>query len=146
MKIHNGKYVRFIKMDKSISKNTRSNSIKNKENDDDNDVYTGAREMLKITKLLKQNNYEYNGEYKCNWYNYRVLEFTKPIKYTDWDGNWINDNHITIRVEYSRNYVMDKPINSSENNEDDENEKPINEEMIKQIIDGIEPPNINSES
>ena len=116
-----------------------------------NDVHTGAREMLKITKLLKDNGYDYVGTeskswFGINWYGFDVLLFTKDIQYTDWFGNWINDSHITVKIEFDKNFVRHKPNKEDEEDEDEERSEeiddiknPINEEMLENIIDGETP-------
>ena len=96
-------------------------------NSDDinNDVCTGAREMLKITQLLNKNGYEYDGESGSNWYNHKTLHFTKPIRYTDWNGNWINDNHITVTIKYNRHFVTDENTHKTKESDVDEDVKKI---------------------
>jgi len=92
----------------------RNNDTREEEN---NDTHTGAREMLKITKLLKQNNYEYDGQQSSNWYDHKILAFNKPIRYTDWDGNWINDNHISVTIEYNQKFVRNQPEDKDDNDD-----------------------------
>jgi hypothetical protein len=74
---------------------------------------TGEKELSRILYVLKENGYKYEGVNKANYSNYMDATFTKPIQYTDIDGDYINDSHISVKIQFSnrfdyKNITMDE--------------------------------------
>jgi hypothetical protein len=80
---------------------------------------TGKLELLKLIKLLKENGYEFLGVSAAQNFNgYSEVTFHRDISYSTKEGDWINDNHIKISIEYSDNFDhenTDKYITNDEN-------------------------------
>ena len=63
---------------------------------------TGKLELERIIACLKQNGYKFKGTREAdNYYAHSNAIFEKNISFSDKDGNWINDNHIKISIEYN---------------------------------------------
>ena len=60
--------------------------------------------MEKLLEFLNNNDYHYKNVHKTIQYGYSLVEFKKEISYTDKSGNWINDRHIKIYVEYDDDF------------------------------------------
>jgi hypothetical protein len=61
----------------------------------------GTAEMKKLVSHFIQNGYFYKSLERSNWHGYVVAVFYKPIAYSTAEGEYINDNHIEVRVEFS---------------------------------------------
>jgi len=85
---------------------------------------TGKLEMSKIIQFLIENDYKYeNNVFGCFYHNYSVAEFNKNISYSDKNGNWINDNHIKISIEFNDDFDCENIDDNKENEDIDDNEE-----------------------
>jgi hypothetical protein len=79
------------------------------EEEDEND---GLIELKQIINCVSKCGYTYDGESKSRgWHHYKVAEFEKDIRYSEKSGNYINDAHIRVMIEYSLGF--------NEKNQDD---------------------------
>jgi hypothetical protein len=66
---------------------------------------TGEKELSQLLYVLKKNGYEYEGVNKAeDYYDYMDATFTKPIKYTYIGGDYINDSHISVKIQFSNRF------------------------------------------
>jgi hypothetical protein len=99
---------------------------------------TGKIELQRIINCMKENKYNYTGSLDEGEYSgcYK-LDFLKKIMYSDIKGNYINDRHIKVTIEFDTSFDYKTEYNEDfeYNDENDENEKKA-QEFIEQIIDG----------
>ena len=75
------------------------------------DKYYPMIQLNNIFEQMRKDGYTYNGYYDDkSWHNHRNVEFEREINYTDKIGNWINDNHLKITMQYNNlwNIAKDK--------------------------------------
>ena len=66
---------------------------------------TGETELSRLLYCLKENGYEYESVNKSDtWYGYMDATFVKPIKFVGNDGNYINDSHINVKIEFDNRF------------------------------------------
>ena len=65
---------------------------------------TGKKELEKIINCLKVNNYEFEDLEQTRSHRYMIANFKKDIKYTDKNGNNINDRYIKIKIEFDSDF------------------------------------------
>ncbi len=79
----------------------QENKQENEEEEND-----GLIELKQIINCVSRNGYTYEGERRSGgwmrgWHHYKVAEFEKDIRYSEKSGNYINDAHIRVMIEYS---------------------------------------------
>ena len=66
---------------------------------------TGKIELQSIIDFLIKTGYQFESSRdSSSYYQHSVASFTKDIKYTDKYGDWINDRHIRIKIEYDNDF------------------------------------------
>jgi hypothetical protein len=95
---------------------------------------TGKIELERIIKFVKENNYNFTKTYDSKTNRaYSIVEFEKEITYSEKSGNWINDRHIKIMIEFDNDFDYK---NITENEDGDHiynSEKRYN--FIEKLID-----------
>lgn len=69
---------------------------------DNNGPDTTECEFKNIARTLLENHYTFDGISDSDYYNYVNIHFSKPIKYTNQSGDYINDNHMKVVIEVSK--------------------------------------------
>jgi len=66
---------------------------------------TGKIELQRIINCMKENKYNYTGSLDEGEYSgcYK-LDFLKEIMYSDKKGNYINDRHIKVTIEFDTSF------------------------------------------
>lgn len=73
--------------------------------EEDNGPDTGEKELAHLLYILKKNGYEFKHVNEAeNYYGYYDATFEKSIKYTDTDGDYINDNHISVNIQFANKF------------------------------------------
>jgi hypothetical protein len=65
---------------------------------------TGKIELKRILNCLKENGYAFEDIEESNHYGFMVANFEKDIQYSDVKGNYINDRHIKIQIEFDSDF------------------------------------------
>lgn len=86
-------------------------------NPDNNGPDTTVREFKNIARTLLKNHYTFDGISDSSYDNYVSIHFIKPIKYTNQSGDYINDNHMKVVIEVSKQLDY-KKFEINEDNED----------------------------
>ena len=94
---------------------------------------TGKIELEKLLSFLNENNYKYKDVRKTIHYGYSIAVFKKDISYSEKSGNWINDRHIKIYVEYDDDFDY-KNIHVKDKNEDSQFNHKKSQKFIKNIL------------
>jgi hypothetical protein len=68
------------------------------------DEDTGKIELERIFNFLKKNNYEFKNLEKANMNGFMIAKFKKDIKYSDKNGNYINDSYIKVKIEFDSDF------------------------------------------
>ena len=70
---------------------------------------TGKIELERIIDCLKDNNYVYGGlEDSDETEGFMFAKFNKHMKYSDVEGNAVNDRHIQIKIEFDSEFDYKK--------------------------------------
>jgi hypothetical protein len=72
---------------------------------------TGKIELERILECLKKNNYEFEDLEQSYMYGYMIANFKKDIKYSDKNGNYINDRYIKIKIEFDSDFDYQNEYN-----------------------------------
>lgn len=93
---------------------------------------TGKIELQRIINCMKENKYNYTGSLDEGEYSgYYKLDFLKEIMYSDIKGNYINDRHIKVTIEFDTSFDY-----KTEYNEDFDYNSEKAQMFIDKIIDG----------
>jgi hypothetical protein len=65
---------------------------------------TGKIELENIINCLKENHYVFEDLEEAHMEGSMVANFEKNIKYSDKDGNYINDRFIKIKIEFDSDF------------------------------------------
>ena len=65
---------------------------------------TGKIELKRILDCLKKNGYAYEDLEESNFNGFMIANFKKDIQYSDLEGNYINDRHIKIQIEFDSDF------------------------------------------
>ena len=65
---------------------------------------TGKRELQKLINFIGQHGYTYDSINEAETSGYYIANFMKPIQYTDAQGEWINDRHIKVTIEFDDDF------------------------------------------
>jgi hypothetical protein len=82
----------------------------------DKDEKYPEKQMQKIFSFLHKNNYDLEGFQKSNIDEHIKVIFKKDVKYTDAEGNWINDTDIKVTVEYPTFYDSENKYQDEHDN------------------------------
>lgn len=106
----------------------RRQSQRNKSGDEK----TGKKELEKVINNLKQNGYEYNDVMPSDdMTGYYIANFKKSIQYTNVTGEFINDRHIKVSVEFDRDYDYNNIVHR-------EDDSPVyNDEQADEFIQNL---------
>jgi hypothetical protein len=69
---------------------------------------TGIIEIKRVLECLLKNNYEFEGtedDIIRGRYSYpdeAIANFTKPLEFSDTDGNWITDGSIKVSIQFEK--------------------------------------------
>jgi hypothetical protein len=96
---------------------------------------TGILEIKKLLDCLVSNGYEFNGtrEAVIGRYSYSdeaIADFSKPLEFSDTDGNWINDGSLKVSIQFEKR-------SDYTNFEKDENEDNIYVGDPEDFINGL---------
>ena len=69
---------------------------------------TGKIELERIIDCLKENNYKFEKVEESDTYGCMVANFHKDIMYSDQEGNYINDRHIKIKIDFDSDFDYTK--------------------------------------
>ena len=73
------------------------------------DKYYPMHQLNNIFEQLRIDGYRYYGYYEDkSWYNHRNIIFERTIAYSDKSGNWIDDNHLKITLQYNNSWNIAK--------------------------------------
>jgi hypothetical protein len=64
----------------------------------------GKKELENIINCLKENHYVFEDLEESHMEGSMVANFEKNIKYSDKDGNYINDRFIKIKIEFDSDF------------------------------------------
>ena len=66
---------------------------------------TGEKELSRLVYVLKENGYKFERVNEAeDYYGYIDATFTKPIYYTYVNGDYINDSHISVKIQFENKF------------------------------------------
>ena len=97
------------------------------------DEDTGKKELEKIFTCLKENEYSFEDLEQADMDGYMIANFTKDIKYTDKNGNNINDRYIKIKIEFDSDFDYKNTYKDTDGEFSFDSDKGI--EFVKKLLD-----------
>lgn len=94
---------------------------------------TGKIELERIINCLKENHYEFEHLEESMNHGFMVANFKKDIKYSDLEGNYINDRHIRITIEFDSEF--DYKNNYKDANDDVVIDLDKGDEFIQKLLE-----------
>ena len=94
---------------------------------------TGKIELERIINCLKENHYEFEDLEESRYQGFMVANFKKDINYSDIEGNYINDRHIRITIEFDSDFDYNNTYKDREGDFVFDSEK--GEQFIQQLLD-----------
>jgi len=96
---------------------------------------TGILEIKKLLDCLVSNGYEFNGTREAvigrtTYQDDMIADFSKPLEFSDTDGNWINDGSLKVSIQFEKR-------SDYTNFEKDENEENIYVGEPEDFINGL---------
>jgi hypothetical protein len=79
---------------------------------------TGKIEMERIIDCLRVNGYEFEGLEGSKMYGFMTAKFNKDVKYSDIDGNYINDSSIKMQIIFDSKFDYKNKYRSDNEDED----------------------------
>jgi len=94
---------------------------------------TGKKELKKIFTCLKKNEYSFKDLEQADMDGYMIANFTKDIKYTDKNENYINDRYIKIKIEFDSDFDYKNTYKDNYGEFSFDSDKGI--EFVKKLLD-----------
>jgi hypothetical protein len=94
---------------------------------------TGKIELERILDCLRENHYEFEDVEESSTYGFMVANFEKDIEFSDRIGNYINDRHIKIKIEFDSDFDYNNTYQDEEGDFVFDSEK--GEQFIQQLLD-----------
>lgn len=94
---------------------------------------TGKIELERIINCLRVNHYEFENIEESMYDGCMVANFKKDINYSDQEGNYINDRHIRIKIEFDSDFDYNNTYKDREGDFVFDSDK--GEQFIQQLLD-----------